>query len=117
MADSHEIKITDDLRNYYKLLEVPSPVRIGLYCLETLYFPEDHTAEHITEMMENMLQDWKIKKQSLSGITTNNASNMKKAFENFPCVWFSCFGYNLNLAISKVLKMPRMELLPEHADI
>ena len=23
MADSHGIKITDDLRNYYKLLEVP----------------------------------------------------------------------------------------------
>lgn len=31
------------------------------HCLETLYFPKDHRAEHITEMMENMLLDWKIK--------------------------------------------------------
>jgi len=79
------------------------------HCLETLYFPDDHTAEHITEMMENMLLDWKIKKESLSGITTDNASNMRKAFQSFPCVWFPCFGHNLNLAISKVLKIPRVE--------
>jgi len=56
--------------------------------LKSLYFPEDHTAEHITEMMENMLLDYKIKKESLSGITTHNASNMRNAFASFPCVWF-----------------------------
>ncbi|RXN22442.1 zinc finger BED domain-containing 1-like protein [Labeo rohita] len=60
-------------------------------------------------MIENMLLDWKIKKENLSEITTDNASNMKKAFELFPCVWFPCFGHNLNLAISKVLKIPRVE--------
>jgi len=49
-----------------------------VHCLETLDFPDDHTAEHITEMMENMLLDWKIKKESLSRITTDNASNMRK---------------------------------------
>uniref|UniRef100_A0AAY4AZD2 HAT C-terminal dimerisation domain-containing protein n=1 Tax=Denticeps clupeoides TaxID=299321 RepID=A0AAY4AZD2_9TELE len=70
-----------------------------------LFIFQKTTAEHITEMMENMLIDWKIKKETLSGITTDNASNMRKAFESFPCVWFSCFGHNLNL----VLKMPRVE--------
>lgn len=83
--------------------------KLKSHCLETVYFPEDHTAEHIAEMVENMLLDWKIKKESLSGITTDNARNMKKAFEDFPCVWFSCFGHNLNLAISKVFKIPRVE--------
>ncbi|XP_051797511.1 E3 SUMO-protein ligase ZBED1-like isoform X2 [Acanthochromis polyacanthus] len=79
------------------------------HCLEALYFPEDHTADHITEMVENMLQDWGLSTENLTGITTDNATNMKKAFTNFPCVWFSCFGHNLNLAISKVLKIPRVE--------
>ncbi|XP_034540402.1 zinc finger BED domain-containing protein 1-like [Notolabrus celidotus] len=88
---------------------ISSDWKLKCHCLETLYFPEDHTAEHITEMMENMLLDWNIKKESLSGITTDNASNMRKAFETFPCVWFSCFGHNLNLAISKVLKISRVE--------
>lgn len=34
---------------------------------------------------------------------------MKKAFALFPCVWFPCFGHYLNLDISKVLKIPRVE--------
>jgi len=38
-----------------------------------------------------MLQDWKISKESLCGITTDNATNMKKAFEEFPCVWLTVF--------------------------
>lgn len=46
--------------------------QLNCHCLEIQYFPDDH-AEHICEMMENMLLDWKIKKQSLSGITTDNA--------------------------------------------
>ncbi len=83
--------------------------KLKTHCLETLYFPEDHTAEHVTEMIENMLLDWKIKRDTLPGITKDNASNMKKAFASFPCVWFPCFGHNLNLAISKVLKMPLVE--------
>jgi len=56
-----------------------------------------------------MLQEWKISKESLCGITTDNASNMKKAFAEFPCVWLTCFGHNLNLAISKALKIQRVE--------
>ncbi len=31
--------------------------KLKTHCLETPYFPEDHTAEHITEMRENMLLD------------------------------------------------------------
>nr|XP_033484499.1 uncharacterized protein LOC117258104 [Epinephelus lanceolatus] len=37
--------------------------KLTSHCLETLYFPEEHTAEHIAEMMENMVLDWKIKKR------------------------------------------------------
>lgn len=31
--------------------------KLKSHCLETVYFPEDHTAEHISEMMGNMLSD------------------------------------------------------------
>lgn len=37
--------------------------QLNSHCLETQYFPEDHKAEHICEIMENMLSDWKIKKR------------------------------------------------------
>lgn len=37
--------------------------QLNAHCLETQYFPEDHEAEHICEMMENMLLEWKIRKK------------------------------------------------------
>lgn len=49
-----------------------------------------------------MLEEWGI-------ITTDNATNMIKAFEEFSEVWLGCFGHNLNLAISKALKIQRVE--------
>lgn len=58
-------------------------------------------------MVENL--PGKIKKDSPSGITTENARSLKKAFEEFPCIWLSCFRHNFIMAISKVFKMPRME--------
>lgn len=83
--------------------------QLKCHCLESHFFPEDHKSENITEMFENMLQEWKISKESLCGITTDNARNMKKAFAEFLCVWLTCFGHNLNLAISKALKIQRVE--------
>uniref|UniRef100_A0A8C4TFS3 BED-type domain-containing protein n=1 Tax=Erpetoichthys calabaricus TaxID=27687 RepID=A0A8C4TFS3_ERPCA len=79
------------------------------HCLETLFFPEEHTPDNILEVFENMLHEWKIKSENLSGITTGNTANLIKAFGKFPCVWIGCFGDNLNLAISKVLKMPQVD--------
>lgn len=82
-------------------------------CLETQFFPEDHTADNIREFFDNMLQEWGINKERLVCVTTDNATNMKKAFESdtsaFPCYWFGCFGHNLNLAISKALKNQRVD--------
>lgn len=81
------------------------------HCLETMYFPEDHTHAHISEMIENMLQAWNIQKENVVCFTTDNASNMRKAFEEgpHPWVWLSCFGHNLNLAISKALGIQRVQ--------
>lgn len=44
-----------------------------------------------------MLEEWEINKK--------DATNMMKAFENFPDMRFGCFGHNLNLAISIALKI------------
>ncbi|CAL9696828.1 unnamed protein product [Knipowitschia caucasica] len=56
-----------------------------------------------------MLEEWEINKTDLVSITTDNATNMTKAFEDFPDLWLGCFGHNLNLAISKALKIQRVE--------
>lgn len=56
-----------------------------------------------------MLDEWVINKTDLVSITTANATNMIKAFEQFPDMWLGCFGQYLNLAISKALKIQRAE--------
>lgn len=83
--------------------------QLEAHCLETHFFPEDHTAENITEFFENMLVEWEINKTNLVSITTDNATNMTKAFEEFPDLWLGCFGHSLNLAISKALKIQRVD--------
>ena len=56
-----------------------------------------------------MLEEWEINKTDLVSITTDNETNMIKAFELFPDLWLGCFSHNLNLAISKGLKIQRVE--------
>ena len=78
-------------------------------CLETVLFPDDHTADNITEMMMNILEEWNIKREEVVCITSDNATNMQKALKDFAGLWLGCFGHNLNLAITKVLKIRRVD--------
>lgn len=57
----------------------------------------------------DLLEEWMIRKSDLVSITTDNATNMVKAFKDFPDLWLGCFGHNLNLAISKALKLNRVK--------
>uniref|UniRef100_A0A673G4Z9 BED-type domain-containing protein n=1 Tax=Sinocyclocheilus rhinocerous TaxID=307959 RepID=A0A673G4Z9_9TELE len=41
-----------------------------------------------------------------AGITTDNATNNKKAFEDY--TWIPCFGHNLHLAVNKALEINRV---------
>ncbi|KAL6478672.1 hypothetical protein MHYP_G00121050 [Metynnis hypsauchen] len=77
----------------------------GLATGITQFIPEDHSAHNIREFFENMLEEWAINKKDLVCITTDNVTNMVKAFDEFPDLWLGCFAHNLNMAISKALKI------------
>lgn len=83
--------------------------KLMAHCLETMYFPKDHTHANIIEMVKNLLNAWTIKMENIVCFTTDSGSNMKKAFEESPVEWLSCFGYNLNLAINKTMKIQRVD--------
>lgn len=71
--------------------------------LQTHYIPEDHTAENISQVLAETLQQWKLKDSKLVGITTGSGSNVKLACELLHWNRLSCFGHNLNSAVGKGL--------------
>jgi len=71
------------------------------WCLGCCGLNTDHTAESLKEAFEEKLEDWKLDIARMSGITTDNATNNKKAFEDY--TWIPCFGHNLHLAVNKAI--------------
>ena len=63
-----------------------------------------HTAEDLREAFTDILQRWQLNDQKMSALTTDNASNNKKAFSGcYSWSWVPCFGHNLDLAVRKAL--------------
>nr|XP_055062477.1 E3 SUMO-protein ligase ZBED1-like [Misgurnus anguillicaudatus] len=76
------------------------------WCLGCCGLNTDHTAESLKEAFEEKLEDWNLDIIRMSGITTDNATNNKKAFEDY--TWIPCFGHNLHLAVNKALEISRV---------
>ena len=73
-------------------------------CLQTSFFPENHTAENISDALRDALEDWGLDENKLSAITTDNAANITAAItKNLKWPWLNCFGHNLNLAVTNAL--------------
>ena len=70
-------------------------------CLQTAYFPTDHTGENIAMGLRECLANWGLKEEAQTCITTDNASNMVKAMELNQWTRLQCFGHRLHLAIGK----------------
>ena len=59
------------------------------------YVRYPHTAEHITESLEEILEDWKLR-EKVFVITTDNAANMKKAVSNMNAIqWQGCDAHTI----------------------
>ncbi|CAG8700732.1 386_t:CDS:2, partial [Cetraspora pellucida] len=88
--------------NEFKLNEIV----LGIYKCE---YP--HTGETIKDMLNNIMNEWKIESKVIS-ITTDNTTNFKKAIEllNLEIYHIKCLAHTLQLAIRKGL-MPAKKLI------
>ncbi|KAL2102614.1 hypothetical protein ACEWY4_001782 [Coilia grayii] len=73
-------------------------------CLQTAYFPTDHTGENIAMGLKDCLSSWGLKEEAQTCITTDNATNMIKAMELNQWTRLQCFGHRLHLAIENAVK-------------
>lgn len=72
--------------------------------LSTAYMPEDPTGSNIASLLEEVLEEWGLKKDSLTAITTDNGSAMIAAVARLSIERVSCFGHILNNAVQNCLK-------------
>ena len=66
--------------------------------------PSDHIAANIADALKDIQQTWKLPEEGQMAITTDNAANMICATNILKWQHLSCFGHNLNLAVTNSLK-------------
>ncbi|XP_028300964.1 zinc finger BED domain-containing protein 1-like [Gouania willdenowi] len=77
-------------------------------CLQTAFFPEDHTGQNLADGLRQAMAAWDLNEEKLVCITTDNASNMKLAAELNGWMRLQCFGHRLHLAIENAMKDHRI---------
>ena len=82
-------------------------------CLQTSFFPDDHTGENIAKGFTDALASWGLEEDRLVCVTTDNASNNILAFHLNDMTRLQCFGHRLHLAIGK---LRTTELFREYRD-
>ncbi|XP_014187161.1 E3 SUMO-protein ligase ZBED1, partial [Haplochromis burtoni] len=78
-------------------------------CLETCFFPEDHTGENIARVLKEFLSSWNLQEEKQMCVTTDNGANIVKAVALNNWTRLSCFGHCLHIAIERSVKDPRIE--------
>ncbi|XP_052413836.1 E3 SUMO-protein ligase ZBED1-like [Carassius gibelio] len=73
-------------------------------CLQTAYFPSEHSGENIALGLREALSGWNLNEARLVCFTTDNATNMIKAAEINGWPRLQCFGHRLHLAIENAVK-------------
>ncbi len=68
-------------------------------CLETSYFPEDHTGEDIAYGLKEFLQSWHLDEEKQVCVTTDSGANIVKALQLNDWLRLSCFWHHLHIAI------------------
>ena len=75
------------------------------FTLDIAYIRYPHTANHIIETLEQVLDEWEIRELVFT-ITTDNGSNVKKAIQDMEGInWLGCTAHTLQLVIGKGMKL------------
>ncbi|XP_051982562.1 zinc finger BED domain-containing protein 4-like [Xyrauchen texanus] len=82
--------------------------KIKSACLQTTYFPQDHTGENIAEALRDVTTTWMLNPNGPVAITTDNGGNIVCAVQNNNWQRMQCFGHRLHLAIGHGMQDPRI---------
>lgn len=71
------------------------------YCLQTSYFPDDHTGDIIAQGLKDALASWSLPEDRMVCMTTDSGANVVSALRINNWQRLPCFGHRLHIAIGK----------------
>lgn len=80
---------------------VTSDWTLNSSCLQTSFFPEEHTGENIAHQLKEFLTDWDLDETKQVCVTTDSGANIVKAAAMNEWTRLPCFGHALHCAIGK----------------
>nr|XP_055024623.1 E3 SUMO-protein ligase ZBED1-like [Misgurnus anguillicaudatus] len=78
-------------------------------CLQTAYFPDNHTGDVIAHGLKDALSSWGLSEERLVCMTTDSGTNIIKALKDNNWPSLQCFGHRLHNAIENGVKDPRID--------
>lgn len=70
-------------------------------CIQTSYFPQDHTRGHIAEALQDALPCWKLNHKRLVAIMIDNGTIIVKTVQLKKWLRMQCFCHRLHLAFGE----------------
>ena len=67
-----------------------------------------HSGAAICQMIETMIGGWKMSKERVHLVLTDNVSNMKKALRDCDLCSYGCFAHSLQLVVNSGMLLHRM---------
>ena len=80
--------------------------------LQTRHLGVSHTGENLAEVLKIASDEWGLKKDLPTAVTTDNASNIVAGVNTISDTFtphIRCFAHTLNLATQKAIKIPQVE--------
>ena len=78
------------------------------HLLERKEVTQAHTGMNIAEEIRGIMDEWGLSLDQVSGVTTDNASNMVLAMNVLEWTRIPCFSHSLQLAVEDALKLPQV---------
>jgi len=69
-------------------------------------FSDSYTVESLTEILQRLLSEWKLSRDAVSAVTTDNGSNIVLAIDMAGWVQLSCFSHTLQIFVERAMVMP-----------
>ena len=99
------LSVSSDPYMNYTIHFITEKWELQSIALSTLFFPEDHNGENLSDAIKETLQSWNLDSKNQVCLTIDNSSDILRAVKKF-LGWthLPCFGDNLHPAIRHSLK-------------